>query len=454
MTYMLFAAARLESLFPLASGPVPTDVEPGEGSLGLLIVYAVVAIGFSFFCSVAEAVLLSITPSYIATLKTKGKGVSVLLSQLKENIDRPLAAILSLNTIAHTVGATGVGAEAAGIWGSSVVGLVSAIMTLAILVLSEIIPKTIGAVYWRPLAPWVARAVQILILVLYPLVWLSDQLTKLISGGADKHVITREEVAAMAKLSAAGGELDTNETRILQNLFLLDRLTAQDIMTPRTVMIAFPEGMTVGEVVEKHPDLPVSRVPLYKTSIDQITGLILKTDILLAQAKNNPDTKLSELRREVRTIRDDASLKRLLGVLLNNREHLAIVVDQYGGTDGLVTLEDLIETLLGVEIVDESDASTDMQKVARRRWEKRAASLGLNVHGVDESQDGMQPLKAPLTPPSLEASGPANSASDSHANAPNATTADASEAEPKPTDAKPAEDTSTDESNPSDRPAN
>lgn len=359
----------------------------GVGSVSLLALYAFVAIGFSFLCSIAEAVLLSVTPSYIATLKTKGKGSAALLAKLKENIDRPLAAILSLNTIAHTVGATGVGAEAAGIWGSSVVGIVSAIMTLAILILSEIIPKTIGAVYWRMLAPWVARFVQGLIYLLYPLVWLSDQLTKLISGGAEQHVITRDEVAAMAKLSAAGGELDMDETRILENLFLLDQLTARDIMTPRTVMIAFPERMTVGEVVQQAPDLPVSRVPLYKDSVDELSGLVLKTDILLEQANDKPDTPLSELRRDVRTIRDDASLKRLLTVLLNNREHLAVVVDEYGGTDGLVTLEDLMETLLGVEIVDESDESADMQGVARKQWEKRVSSLGLKTHEAEETRD-------------------------------------------------------------------
>ena len=364
----------------------------GEGSLTLLIVYGVIAIGFSFLCSIAEAVLLSVSPTYIATLKNKKNPAAPLLAKLKENIDRPLAAILSLNTIAHTVGATGVGAEAAGIWGSSVVGIVSAIMTLAILILSEIIPKTIGAVYWRTLAPWVGRLVQVLIWILYPLVWLSDQLTKLIAGGAKKHVITRDEVAAMAKLSAAGGELDTDETRILENLFLLDRLTAQDIMTPRTVMVAFPEDFTVDEVLKQSPDLPVSRVPLFNDSIDQITGLVLKTDILLAQAADKPDTKLSELRREVRTIRDDASLKSLLGVLLNNREHLAVVVDEYGGTDGLVTLEDLIETLLGVEIVDESDESADMQTVARKQWKKRVSALGLKTHGADDSMDDVDGL--------------------------------------------------------------
>ena len=364
----------------------------GEGSVTLLVIYGFVAIGFSFLCSIAEAVLLSVTPSYIATLKTKGKSSAALLAHLKENIDRPLAAILSLNTIAHTVGATGVGAEAAGIWGSSIVGVVSAIMTLAILILSEIIPKTIGAVYWRSLAPYVGRFVQTLIYLLYPLVWVSDLLTKVIAGGAKKHVITRDEVAAMAKLSAAGGELDSNETRILENLFLLDRLTAQDIMTPRTVMIAFPEDITVAEVLQQAPELPVSRVPLYKESIDQITGLVLKTDILLAQATEKPNTQLAELRRDVRTIRDDASLKRLLGVLLNNREHLAVVVDEYGGTDGLVTLEDLIETLLGVEIVDESDESADLQTVARKQWKKRVTALGLKTHEADETMDDVDGL--------------------------------------------------------------
>ncbi len=351
----------------------------------LLILYALVAVGFSFFCSVAEAVLLSVTPSYIATLKEKGKSSAALLEKLKENVDRPLAAILSLNTVAHTVGAAGVGAEAAKIWqtehaGGHAVGWASAIMTLIILVVSEIIPKTIGAVYWRSLAAPIALLVNWMIIILYPLVLLSEKLTQLI-GGQDRHgIVTRDEVAAMASISAQSGHIDASESRILANLFKLQILVAEDVMTPRTVIRAFPESMTVNDVVVQFPNLSVSRIPIFEKDIDSITGFVLKSDILLAQANDKKQTTLKELGREIKKVTDSTPLSELFDLLLNERAHIALVLDQYGGTDGLVTLEDVIETLLGMEIVDEADKADDMQKLARKQWEKRAATMGLEAN--------------------------------------------------------------------------
>lgn len=374
---------------PAGDSPDPLG---GAGSVFWLIVFAVMAIGFSFLCSIAEAVLLSVTPSYIATLKEKDQRAAEGLEHLKENIDRPLAAILSLNTIAHTVGAAGVGAQAAVIWGSAAVGWASAVMTFLILILSEIIPKTIGAVYWRGLAPWTARLVRFLIIALYPLVILSDLMTRLIAG-KDQEIVTREEVLAMAALSEKGGQLKSDESRVLRNLFRLRSLTAHDIMTPRPVIVAFPEEMSVGEFLERQEKLPVSRVPIYRESIDRVTGFVLKTDILLAQANDKPDTPLRELRRELTHVPAQTSLSILFEVLLKQREHLALVIDEYGGTDGLVTLEDLLETLLGIEIVDEADAVTNMQRLARRQWEQRARSLGLDTRTLerkDESQPATQ----------------------------------------------------------------
>lgn len=361
---------------------------PQQGSYGLLVVYAVIALGFSFFCSIAEAVLLSVTPSYIAALENEGKRSAKRLQHLKENVDRPLAAILSLNTIAHTVGAAGVGAEAAGIWGNTAVGLASAVMTLLILILSEIIPKTIGAVYWRQLGPPTASAVQVLIWLLFPLVWLSELLTRLIAGDKKLQIVTREEVAATAAMSTETGGLETEEHRVLSNLLRLRSLTVEDIMTPRTVIFAFPENMTVGELVAKHQELPVSRIPVYEGTIDEVTGFVLKTDILLAQARDKPDTKLQELRRPIKAILPNASLSDAFELLLNQRQHLAMVVDEYGGTDGLVTMEDLIETLLGMEIVDENDMVADMQRLARRQWKERVRSVGLDVSSSPESAEG------------------------------------------------------------------
>jgi CBS domain containing-hemolysin-like protein len=383
------------ALLLLAFDDVPLEEVAGTasdaGGLILLVVFAVVAIGFSFLCSIAEAVLLCVTPSYIATKKDEGLRVATLLEHMKQNIDRPLSAILSLNTIAHTAGAAGVGAQAATLWGSQAVGWASALMTILILVLSEIIPKTIGAVYWRGLAPWTARFVQGLIWILYPLVWLSELVTKLISGGKTE-IITREEVAAMAVLSGQHGELENSESLILANLFRLPSLKVQDIMTPRTVVIAFPEDLTVAEAYAERPELPVSRVPVYDQSIDHVTGFVLRNDILLAHAQGETNKKLSEMRREMKGVPANASLSHLFDLLLHQREHIALVVDEYGGTDGLVTMEDLLETLLGMEIVDEADTAADMQRIARRRWKKRARTLGLDITPTET--DGAQAERA------------------------------------------------------------
>ena len=381
----------LHSLPPLmaAGGVVPE----GTGSYTLLILYGVFAIGISFLCSIAEAVLLSVSPSYIATLGKRSESAAALLTKQKENVDRPLAAILSLNTIAHTAGAAGVGAEAAALWGGGsgwgqhAVGIASAAMTLLILVLSEIIPKTIGAVYWRALAPYVARMLQIWIVGMLPLVWLSELLTKLIGGGHKQHVITREEVAAMAAISEADGQLASGETRILNNLFRFRSLTVNDIMTPRTVIIAFPESISVAEALKRRPTMPVSRIPVYGKSIDNVTGFVLKNDILLEQAQGRSETPLKEIRRDVKAVQANTKLGKLFDVLLDETAHLAVVVDEYGGTDGLVTLEDLIETLLGTEIVDEVDTEADMQRLARKKWEERAKSLGLDLSPAAEESD-------------------------------------------------------------------
>ena len=376
----------------------------GAGSWPLLLTYLGVAIGFSFLCSIAEAVLLSVTPSYIAQLREKAaaksdaapaatgsdaateeidaeaageSGVAAALAKLKQNVDRPLAAILSLNTIAHTVGAAGVGAEGAAIFGSNYLGVISAVLTLLILVFSEIIPKTLGATYWRGLAPLVARVVGVLIWVMYPLVLLSDGLSKLISPHGTHGTVTREEIAAMASLGAESGNLERSESRIFSNLLRFRELTVADVMTPRTVVIAFPQSLTVGGLFEKTPDVPVSRLPIYGEKLDDVTGFVHKSDLLLARAKGEGDKPLAEFRRELTTVRDEATLSELSDLLLGGGNHIAAVTDRFGGLDGVVTQEDLIETLLGLEIVDEHDAAPDMQKLARSKWKQRAKKLGI-----------------------------------------------------------------------------
>ncbi len=357
---------------------------PLEGSIALLIAFAAIALIFSFLCSIAEAVLLSVSPSYPDAIKdAQPKGAACLL-HLKNNIDRPLAAILTLNTIAHTVGAIGVGAEAGQIWGSLGVGIASGVMTFLILIVSEIIPKTIGAQYWRSLAVPTAYAVDILIKLIYPMVWLAELTTRLFTKPGTEP-ITRDEVAAIAQMSKDSGELRMVENRILKNLLQLQSLKVSDIMTPRTVIIAAAQNTTVEAFLKLHKHLPVSRIPIFADNIDQITGFVLKPDILLAQASGEVKKSLQKLKRELHAIPSTATLSTVFELFMERREHLAYVIDEYGGTDGLVSMEDLIETLLGIEIVDEADVTEDMQHLARQHWRVRAKNLGLELEVIDEN---------------------------------------------------------------------
>ena len=318
----------------LAALPAVSDAAAGGGSVTLLIVYLCVAIGFSFLCSIAEAVLLSISPSFVAQKKAEGNAAGDRLEMLKKDVDRPLAAILSLNTIAHTVGAAGVGAESAAVFGSEWIGLTSAVLTLLILVFSEIIPKTLGATYWRSLSGFVAAVLPWLITVMMPLVWLSDGLTWMIARGQKGGTVSRAEIAALAALGEEEGHLDASEGRILTNLLKFRQLKVADIMTPRTVVVAFRQSLTVGDLLAKHPELPVSRLPVFREKLDELTGFVHKNDLLLAHARGENDRPLEEYRRPLTTVRDTASLSELFDLLLDRRAHLAAVVDRFGGFDG------------------------------------------------------------------------------------------------------------------------
>lgn len=361
-----------------ATGYTNTDVV-------LLVVFVLLALIVSFLCSVAEAVLLSITPSYIARLREVKPKLATLLKRLKQdNVDQSLAAILTLNTIAHTVGAVGSGAKAAVVFGSVWVGMFSAVMTLMILFLSEIIPKTLGAVSWRKLAGVTAIFVRGLILGLYPLIKISEGLTRLIARRKNLHVFSRDEFIAMARIGEQAGQIDEDQSRIIRNLFRLESLKAADIMTPRTVIAALRQDMTVTEALDANANTPFSRLPLYRTNLDNITGFILKDDMLLAKAQKQGEVKLEKLKRDIMTVPGEMTLSNLLESLLDKRQHIALVVDEYGGTKGLVTLEDVVETLLGMEIVDEMDKIEDMQALARQQWAKRARALGLEVDTSEE----------------------------------------------------------------------
>jgi CBS domain containing-hemolysin-like protein len=342
----------------------------------------------SFLCSIAEAVLLSITPSYIATLRESRPQTAKLLTRLKqENVDQSLAAILTLNTIAHTVGAIGAGAKATIVFGNAWFGLFSAVMTLLILFLSEIIPKTLGAVYWRSLAGITARFVRLLIVGLYPLIWLSELLTRFIARGRSVHVFSREEFVALAGEGERGGHLDENESQIIHNLFRLKSLRADDIMTPRTVIHAMAADTPVAEALVETEKWPFSRIPIYEDDVDQIIGFVLRDDLLMAAAQDKHNAPLVSLKRDIMIGLANTPLSALLEKMLDRRMHIAVVANEHGGTQGLVTLEDVVETLLGAEIVDEVDRVDDMQAYARDKWVRRARALGIEI---DEPTDALK----------------------------------------------------------------
>jgi len=352
-------------------------------NLVMMLVYATVALGFSFLCSVAEAVVLSLSPSYIASLENEGKKSAALLKKTKGDIDRSLAAILTLNTIAHTVGAGGAGAEAAAYFGDKYVGVAMAVLTLLILFLSEIIPKTVGALYWRQLAPYAGHFVQVLIRLLFPLILVSEYLTKLLTRGKTVHPFSREEFTALADIGAEVGQLDPKELRVLKNLFRFPSLCAEDIMTPRTVVFALQQDLTVHEFMQSDVEMGFSRIPIYAGDRDEVSGFVLKTDVLLNEHRQGGKAKLRDLKREIRAVQEKTSLSKVLEELLDNRAHILLVVDDYGGVEGLVTLEDVVETLIGFEIVDEADKIDDMRKLARQKWEERMQRIGIDVRESD-----------------------------------------------------------------------
>ena len=354
--------------------------------MALLVFYVLLALGVSFLCSVLEAVLLSVTPSYVAALEDDRPAAAEQLRTLKDDIDRPLAAILSLNTIAHTIGAAGAGAQAAKVYGSTSVGIFSAVLTLLILIISEIIPKTLGASYWRELAPLSARSLRLLILVLYPLVVMSQGITRLLARGEKQASVSREEITALAELGHQEGVFEKEESRILKNLFRFSSLRVRGIMTPRTVLFGLPETHTVGEVMHDHAHLRFSRIPLYGKNRDDVTGYVLKDDLLLKAAQDEQALALSEFKREMFVVPDTLPLPEFFERLLDKSEHIALVVDEYGGVAGVASMEDVVETLLGLEIVDEADSAEDMQELARQQWLNRARRLGVVSDDFGETQ--------------------------------------------------------------------
>ncbi|MDP0499125.1 MAG: hemolysin family protein [Verrucomicrobiota bacterium JB022] len=331
----------------------------------LLILYLTLAVAVSFLCSILEAVLLSLTPSFISATKEAGKRSGKMLDDLKRDVDRPLAAILSLNTIAHTVGAAGVGAQAHVVFHSVPVSVISGVLTLIILVFSEIIPKTIGATYWRALAVSSAYCIHWLTILLWPLVVLSQGISKMLRPGKAEAAISRDEMFAMAELGHQEGVIDSSDAQALRSIVQFQTLKVHDVFTPRTVAVILKSRCTVREVMDQTPDLTYSRYPVMSEG-DTIAGYVLKSDILVAAANDEWDRPIDDFVRKVLVMPENLTLKRAFSRFLRQRDHLAVVVDEFGSFAGVLTLEDVIESLIGHEIMDEADDVEDLRELARQ----------------------------------------------------------------------------------------
>ena len=362
----------------------------------LLLVYALFSIFFSFLCSILEAVLLSITPTFINVKKNEGHSFATELEALKKDVDKPLIAILTINTIAHTVGAILVGVQAkvayAESYGSQtrtifgmeftedlMVGVVSTLMTILILVASEIIPKTIGATYWKSLAGFTATALKVMIFPLKftGILWLLQLTTRLIGGKGHGSILSRESFLVMADMAEKEGVFKKNESKVIRNLIGFKEIKVKDVMTPRSVIKIADENQTINEFYDEHQDLRFTRIPVFSENPDEITGYFLKPSLLDAIIKDKGDEPLSTIRRDILVTDRELSMPDLFDKLIKEKEHIALVVDEYGSVSGIVSQEDVIETLLGLEIIDETDSVADLQAFARKSWEKRAKNMGV-----------------------------------------------------------------------------
>lgn len=360
--------------------------------MSTLLLWATVSLFFSFLCSILEAVLLSVSPTFISFKKQEGKVYATALEVLKQDVDKPLIAILTLNTIAHTLGAMMVGIEAEklpykiDLFGINTVGIISAIMTFLILVASEIIPKTIGATYWKQLANFTSIALNVLIFPMKwtGLLWLLQLTTRLIGNKEHGSILSRESFIVMADMAHQEGVFQESESKIIRNLLNFKEIFAKDIMTPRTVIKTESESMTIETFFKENSNLRYSRIPVFNDTPDNITGLVLKDDVFKEMAFDNGSKKLSDIKRDIIIVHRNLPIPQLFENLVENKNHMALVVDEYGSVSGLVTMEDVIETLLGLEIMDESDNVADLQLMARKSWEQRAKRLGLIDRKAEE----------------------------------------------------------------------
>lgn len=369
----------------------------------LLIIYATVSIFFSFLCSILEAVLLSITPTFINLKKSEGFEFANELETLKKDVDKPLIAILTINTIAHTVGAILVGVQAKvayiEVYGTKVrtifgiqitedvmVGIVSTIMTILILVASEIIPKTIGATYWKQLSKFTSKALKVMIFPLKytGILWILQLTTKLIGGKGHGSILSREGFLVMTDMAEKDGVFQKNESKVIRNLLGFKEIKVNDVMTPRTVLEIADESQTIESFYQEHKNLRFSRIPVFKENHDEITGYFLKGSLLESIINGKGAEKLATIKRNILITNREQYIPDLFDKLIKEKEHIALVVDEYGSVSGIVSQEDVIETLLGLEIMDETDSVADLQSYARKSWKDRAKRMGIIENKKDE----------------------------------------------------------------------
>lgn len=338
----------------------------------LLLVFLLGSMAISFLCSVLEAVLMSTPISYITMREEEGYAPATRMKLYKQDSSRPIAAILALNTIANTIGAAGVGRQATIIFGSEWFGLVSAVTTVLILIFSEIIPKTIGTTHWKSLMGFCTGSIRVMIWLLYPIVICVELLQKALTRDSQENSISREEVGAMADVAEESGELDEDENEIIQNLINIDDITASEAMTPRVVAAIAPESMKIKSFYKDRRFLHHSRIPVYADNDEYITGYILRMDALQLMAEDKYDMTLGDIRRTVESFTEETPIEQVWDKMLEQKEQIAIIINEYGSFQGILTMEDVIETILGDEIVDERDAVIDMQQLAREKWSRRS----------------------------------------------------------------------------------
>jgi len=338
----------------------------------LLVLFFVLSVSVSFLCSILESVLLSVTMSYICVLEEEKPSVGALLRSHKKHINKSIASILILNTIANTLGAAAVGAQAAKLYGNDAVVYVSVVLTFAILFLSEIIPKTIGAIYWKQLAPMSAGIIRFFIFITYPIILSTLFVTNKISKGKESsHALTKEELLHSMYLSEDDGLIDEKESDFIENILKLNKIKVSEVLTPRSVVFAVEENMTIKEIIETQPAIfKVSRIPVYRGSMEDVTGIVL-TKKIFKQALVDDSVSVSSIKKRIYTINENIPVSKALDLFIAKKEHMFLVLDNYDQTEGILTLEDCVETVLGVEIVDESDSTDDMRQLAKMRMKQR-----------------------------------------------------------------------------------